>query len=397
MAAVHAAETLRLEGFCGRVLLISEENRLPYDRPPLSKALLTGDMTFDGCLLRPASWYDEYGIDLMLGVRVQSLDPHTSRLRLGTGAEIRFDRALIATGARPHTLGGLANSSDTVLTLRTADDAEKIRAALVPGTHLAVIGGGFIGAELASSATALGCEVTMFEATAAPMAAVLGERIAHSLVSLYRANGIRVLTGTPVRELNTGPRGVEITSADRRTWRADAVVVSAGAVPNVELASAAGLRVSDGIEVDETAATSAPHVFAAGDVANRPETRFGGRVRIEHWQNAQNQGAAAARAMIGQRAPFGEVPWFWTDQFGLNMQVTGFPHRADRVVERGSIEEGRFAAYYLSGRSLVATLGVGLAGEVHLARRLIAEKAEVAREALADTGLRAAVRYAAEG
>lgn len=393
LASVHAAETLRLEGFGGQVLLISEERSLPYDRPPLSKALLAGQVSTEDCLLRPQDWYDVHGIELILGTRVTCLDPHTRRLRLGTGSEIRFDRALLATGVHPRQPDRLAVVSDRILTLRTMCDAQSIAARLTPGARVAIVGGGLIGAELASTATALGCEVTLIEAEPTPLHRALGETVGTALAGFYRSRGVQVCTNVDVTGIDTTTRAVRITGSDARRWEADLAIVSIGTIPNTQLAVDAGLRVSDGVEVDATCVTSAPHIYAAGDIANRPEPLFGGRARIEHWQNAQHQGITAGRAMLGHTVENSAVPWFWSDQFGLNLQMTGFPGYADRVVHRSRLEDGRFAAFYLAGRKLVATLGVNCPGEVHVSRRLIAEHCEVDAHRLAhqDARIREAV------
>lgn len=384
MAGVHAAEVLRRDGFDGRVLLVSAEQHLPYDRPPLSKALLRGELALADCLLRPPEWYEEQGIEVLLGVSVDALDPGRRTLRLSTGEQVEFDRALLATGARPRWPLGLAPGCGPVFALRTVDDCLAIRSRLRSGASVVVVGGGFVGAELASSAASLGCRVTMLEAAHAPFQRVLGRTVGELFGRFYATGGIRLVTGVQVTETSVGPEGARLTAGDGRFWDADVVVVGVGVVPNTELAVDAGLRVSDGVEVDAYCTTSAPHVFAAGDVANRPGPVLGRRVRIEHWQNAQHQGTAAGRAMLGIREPFDEVPWFWSDQFGLNLQVAGFPDRADRVVVRGRLEGDRFAAFYLAGPTLVAALGVGCAGEVHLSRRLIAARAHVDPQRLTD-------------
>jgi 3-phenylpropionate/trans-cinnamate dioxygenase ferredoxin reductase subunit len=192
-----------------------------------------------------------------------------------------------------------------------------------------------------------------------------------------------LVTGVEVSGVRGHADGARVDGSDGRSWESELAVVGVGATPNVELAVAAGLRVSDGVEVDAKCATSVPHVFAAGDVARRPEPVLGGRIRVEHWQNAQNQGRVAARAMLGVRARHDEVPWFWSDQFGLNVQVAGFPHRGDSVVRRGRLDDAKLAAYYLAGSALVGVLGVNAVGDVHAGRRLIAERAVVDRDLLA--------------
>ena len=274
--------------------------------------------------------------------------------------------------------------SDKVLPLRTLDDAIAIRTHLVAGASVAVVGGGFIGAEFASSARDLGCQVTMFEAASAPFQRTLGHTVGVMFAEFYTKHGIVVNADVPIAEVCTEADGVRITGSDGRVWHVDVAVIGVGADPNVELAEAAGLQVSDGVEVDKHCATSAPHLYAAGDVVNRPEPIYGGRTRVEHWQNAQHMGIAAARAMMGRDEVFADVPWFWSDQFGLNIQVAGFPHRADRVITRGDLTSDAFTAYYLQGTALVGVLGVNATRDVHLGRRLIGERVIVNSGVLAD-------------
>ncbi|CAJ1511181.1 NAD(P)/FAD-dependent oxidoreductase [[Mycobacterium] burgundiense] len=384
LASIHAAETLRAEGFDGKVLLFSEEDHPPYDRPPLSKGIITGAVSVSDCSLRLPSWYSDNRVDLVLGARVDALDAANRTIRLASGEVIHFDLALLATGARIRWPGRLCVRSERVCALRTLDDALAIRSQLVPGATVAVVGGGFIGAELASSARALGCEVIMFEAAPAPFQRTLGHTVGAMFAEFYATCGVAVMTDVPIAELCTAAGGVRITATDGRAWDVDVAVIGVGVDPNVELAAAAGLRVADGVEVDERCTTSAPHVYAAGDVARRPDPIFGGRTRVEHWQNAQHQGIAAARAMMGSGDVMVEVPWFWSDQFGSNVQVAGSPQRADRVLTRGSLSSDAFTAYYLHGTALVATLGVNAVKEVHLGRRLIGERATLDIGVLSD-------------
>ncbi|BCP12343.1 pyridine nucleotide-disulfide oxidoreductase [Mycobacterium paraintracellulare] len=375
LAAVSTANELRDAGFDGKVLLFSDENVAPYDRPPLSKAVLTGELT--DCWLRPSSWYDDCDIDLVLGVRVDAIDVRQRRLQLSSGETIRFDHALLATGAKARWPENLDSSSDRVFALRTLSDSLAIRSSLTPGASVAIVGGGFIGAELASSATSLGCRVTMLEAMTAPFERVLGKTVGAMLATFYAEHGVRLLTDVPVRSIVPHGHGVHITTGDGRLWDADVAVLGVGATPNIELAVAAGLPVSDGIEVDARCATPAPCVYAAGDVARRPEPICGGRIRIEHWQNAQSQGLTAARAILGLDGTAAGAPWFWSDQFGRNIQVTGFPNHADKVIAKGHPSEDRFVAFYLKGDRLVAALGIDATRDVHLSRRLIAERRAV--------------------
>jgi 3-phenylpropionate/trans-cinnamate dioxygenase ferredoxin reductase subunit len=383
MAGVHAAETLRSEGYDGRLLLVCAEPHRPYDRPPLSKMVTRPELSAASCALRPPEWYEEQRIELRLATEARELDTARRSVTLDSGERVSYHRLLLATGARPRWAGDLGERGGRTLTLRTVDDALAIRRRLVAGQSLLVVGGGFIGAELASTARSAGCEVIMLETASAPFERTLGRRVGSMFACWYAGRGIQLVTGAQVCGVHEDAQAARVTTSDGRSWTADVVVIGIGATPNMELAAAAGLAVGDGVEVDARCATSAPDVYAAGDVARRPEPVLGGRIRVEHWQNAQNQGRVAARAMLGLPAGFDEVPWFWSDQFGANLQVAGFPERGDRVVVRGGLDDARLTAYYIAGSALVGVLGVNAAGDVHTGRRSIAERAQVDTDRLA--------------
>lgn len=377
-----AAETLRGAGFGGRLVLIGEEDELPYQRPPLSKDYLRGRRDRAELLVRSPEWYAEAGVELRTGVAVTSLDRAARTVLLSDGQVLGFDRLLLATGGRPRTLLGECRR---VRYLRTLADADRLRADLAAARHVVVVGAGFIGAETAASARALGLEVTMLEALDVPLARVLGARIGAVYADVHRAHGVRLLTGEgldSVRESGDGMVGVRTSRG--REIDCDLVVAGVGIVPRTELAEAAGIAVDDGVLVDEYCRTSAQGVYAAGDVANHIHPLTGGRIRVEHDDNAIRQGAAAARNMLGEQVPYDDPHWFWSDQYDMNLQYVGHCPRWDRLVVRGSPGDGQFTAFYLTGGSVRAALAVNRPRDIIRARKMIRAGRQVDAELLAD-------------
>lgn len=336
IAGATAALTLRAEGYDGPVVLIGDDPEAPYRRPPLSKEVLTGAQAPARTLLRPAGAWAEKGIELRTGTEVTGLDPAAAKITLADGSRIPFHRLLLATGGRPRNPPPWRDL-DGVHVLRTLADARALRAALLGARSLLVIGAGFIGLEAAAAARTLGIEVTVVETAAGPVARALPPSLADALTALHREHGVTVRTGTRLERLER--RGALLVATDHTgaELAAEVVLVAVGITPATGLAEAAGIAVDDGILVDEYGATSAPGVFAAGDVARRPDTLLGGRIRVEHWANAQDHGAATARAMLGVREPFTPVPWYWTHQYGTTLQVCGHPSAADGMAVEGDL------------------------------------------------------------
>jgi 3-phenylpropionate/trans-cinnamate dioxygenase ferredoxin reductase subunit len=389
LAGGRAAETLRAEGYEGRILLIGEEPYRPYERPPLSKEVLRGEWPAEKVFLRPAEWYAENDVELMLGTRATMIDLG-ERMIMAGGALVPFTLCLLATGGRPRRLG-IPGVELGVLMLRTMDDAAAIGARLQPGARVVIVGAGFIGAEVASTAAHLGCSVTLLEAAPVPLGRALGPELGAIYAEIIRENGVDLRTGVAIDRFEGSGRAERVVLADGTTFEADVVIVGVGIDPNDELALEAGLEVNNGIVVDEHCRTAVPFVYAAGDVANHPNPILGERIRVEHWQNAQNQGAAAARAMIGRDEPFAEVPWFWSDQFGHNLQMAGHPFRWDRIVTRGAPASRSFTAFYVLDDRIVAAFGVDRGKDVRASRALISSRASIPDDVLADesTDLRA--------
>jgi 3-phenylpropionate/trans-cinnamate dioxygenase ferredoxin reductase subunit len=303
-------------------------------------------------------------------------------ITLADGERLTYDRRLLAPGGRARTLPG-TEAVDGVCTLRTIDDAIAIRDALAGGRSIAVVGAGFIGAELAASARAVGAEVTVLEAADLPLARVLPPILGEIYADLHRDRGVDLRTGAGIADVVRDGDGLRVVGHDGTHVEADMVVVAVGLAPDVSLATAAGLEVSNGIVVDELCETSAPGVFAAGDVAEHPNALLGRRVRIEHWQNAQHQAQAAARSMLGQGQAFTEVPWVWSDQYDVNLQVAGLPEATDEVVLRGDPASLEFAAFLLRDGELRAVVGINAGETVRAGRALIGAGVTPARDALA--------------
>ena len=380
LAGGRAVEALRSEGFDGRVVLVGEEPDRPYERPPLSKEVVRGES--DPVLLRDAEWYADNDIELRLGARATSLDPAGSVTV--DGEELAFDACLLATGGRPRILDVAGADLDGVRYLRTLQDALVLRDELARRPRVVVIGAGFIGAEVAASARTIGCEVTMIEVLDVPLLRVLGEEIGGVYAQIHRDHGVDLRLGEGVDRFE-GAAGVEaVVGTSGTRYPADLVVVGVGIQPNVELAADAGITCDNGVIVDELGRTSAPNVFAAGDVAKRPDVYSGGLIRPEHFQNAQNQGPAAARNMLGEGEPFHEVPWFWSDQYDVNLQMLGYTTPDKERVVRGSLDERDFIAFFLDADRVVAAIALNHGRDIAATRRLIERRITVDRARLAD-------------
>lgn len=341
-AGLTAAETLRREGYAGRLVLVDGDPRPPYDRPPLSKQLLRGDWTEDRLALRPPAALEQLDAEWRLGVRAERLDLVTGRVALSDGADIAFDGLVIATGVRARNLPaatGLAGAH----VLRTVEDAVALRRDLVPGAAVVVVGAGFLGTEAAAVAAELGCRVTVVDPLDLPLQRQLGPRIGARIADLHRAHGVTLRCGRGVAEVvRSGDRVAGVVLDDGTTVAADVLLVAIGGEPVTEWLRGSGLVLDDGVRCDEYC-QAAPGVVAAGDVASWPHPTLG-RLRLEHRMNATEQGMAAARTLLGQGAPFAPVPYFWSDQYDVRVQVYGRPTAADFEAVEGSLDEGPFAA-----------------------------------------------------
>ena len=373
LAGYWAAETLRRDGFKGRISLIGDEPHAPYDRPPLSKKFLAGDLDDDRLPLTTAEKLADLGLEMRLGCRATGLDVATRTLEVDGVAE-PYDGLLIATGARCRNLPGTAGLAG-VHTLRTRDDAEAIRDALANGARrVVVVGAGFIGAEVASTAIGRGAEVTMVEALEAPFGRVLGVEMGAVMADVHRRHGVDLRTGVGVDEVLGDDRLAGVRLADGATLEADLLVVGIGVVPNTDWLEGSGLTLDDGVVCDETC-LAAPDVAAAGDVARWANPRYGEVMRVEHWDNAVQQGVHAARRLLQsdeEATPYAPVPWFWTDQYDRKVQLAGRPHTDDEVrVVAGSTAEHRFAAFYGRDGRFTAALGMNRPRQVMQSKGLL--------------------------
>ncbi|MFM7270414.1 MAG: NAD(P)/FAD-dependent oxidoreductase [Actinomycetes bacterium] len=376
LAGLRAVETLRREGFGGHLTLVGAEPHLPYDRPPLSKELLTGEWDHDRVVLRKQP-YDELNLELRLGVRAVGFDLGGRTVALADGALLPFDGAVIATGATPRRLPGLGDL-EGVRTLRTLEDSATLRADLERGARLCVVGAGFIGAEVAAAARARGLEVTVLEAAAQPMARVLGDRIGAALAALHRAHGVDLRTGAAVAGIEGGGRVERVVLADGTAVDCDTVLVAVGAAPETAWLDGSGLTLDDGVVCDQTM-LAAPGVVAAGDLARWPNPLFDGEVmRLEHWTNAAEQAVHAARRLLApddEAEAFAPVPFVWSDQFEVKIQSAGRTSVADRMeVVHGSLEDHRFVAIFERDERIVGVLGCSEPRRVMQYRRLIATR-----------------------
>ena len=390
LAGARAAEALRGAGFAGRIVLIGAEPEPPYDRPPLSKEVLTGSTPIERVYLRPATEWTADEIELLLGTRVTRLLPAERRLLLadGTGPEraLPVDKVLFATGGRPRRLDVPGADLDGVHCFRTLADALAVRDHLVPDAPIVVVGAGFIGAEIAACARQAGCRVTVLEVADVPLRRVLGAEVGARYARYHRERGVDLRLGVGVERIEGDDRVRAVVTTDGTRIETECVIVGIGIEPETELAAEAGVAVGNGIVVDEHCRTSIENVYAAGDVANAPNPYLGGRVRLEHWQNAQNQGIAAARSMAGAGEPYGEVPWFWSDQFDLRLQLAGHISPDHQVVYRGDPDSTSYCAFYHRGGVLHGALGINRPREIRAAMRLIAKGAPVDPRHLAEEG-----------
>ncbi|MBY5579193.1 NAD(P)/FAD-dependent oxidoreductase [Rhizobium leguminosarum] len=381
----RAAFALRDMGFDGVITMIGAEPHFPYERPPLSKSGLAGPPRYVASPER----YEEEDIDILVGVPAEAIDRQAKQVRLSDGRTLFYDKLLLATGARPRSLPGLSDrSSGRIRMLRSHGDAGAIRKALAPGKRLAVIGGGFIGLEIAATARNLGAEVILLESSPRVLSRGVPGEIAEVIAERHRQGGVKIICGEQIASVVDGSDEAQILLANGATERADLVVVGIGAVPNVELAEAAGLLIDNGIAVDGTLRTSDPDIFAAGDCCSFPLSLYGNRrVRLEAWRNAQDQGTVAAANLLGRGEGFAGVPWFWSDQYELTLQIAGLFDDAATTVRR-NLDERAFILFHLDGEGrLIAASGVGpgnaVARDIRLAEMLIAARRRLDPAALA--------------
>jgi 3-phenylpropionate/trans-cinnamate dioxygenase ferredoxin reductase component len=387
LAGAKAAETLRSEGFDGRLVLIGAEEERPYERPPLSKDYLRGEAGREKVYVHGEDFYEERDIDLRLGRRAETLDVSTSELALDDGEWLRYDKLLLTTGAEPRRLSVPGAELDGVMYLRRVGDSDALRERLDRGGAVVVIGAGWIGAEVAASARQRGLDVTVLDPVAVPLERVLGAEVGAIYRDIHADHGTRMLMGTGVEAFEGGSAVERVRTSDGRELECDFVVVGVGVEPRTRLAAEAGLALDNGIAVDERLRTSEPAVFAAGDVANAHHPFYGERIRVEHWANALNQGPAAARCMLGSDAAYDRLPYFFSDQYDVGMEYSGFARAWDRVVMRGDPASREFIAFYMAGDRVVAGMNVNVWDVTDPIQGLIRERVPVDDRRLADTDI----------
>jgi 3-phenylpropionate/trans-cinnamate dioxygenase ferredoxin reductase subunit len=387
LAGAKAAQTLREEGFQGRIVLVGQESERPYERPPLSKGYLLGTTEREEIYVHPQPWYGEHQVDLLLGTAVTAIDPAGHEVSLPDGSRIGYAKLLLATGSSPRRLQLPGADLDGVLYLRRIEDSDRLKAALRTASRVAIIGAGWIGLETAAAARAAGAEVTVLESAPLPLLRVLGREAAEVFAGLHREHGVDLRCGVQVAEIiGRGGQAVGVRLADGSRIDADAIIAGIGITPNSELALAAGLEVDNGVRVDEHLRTSDADIYAAGDVANAFHPVLGKHIRVEHWANALHQPQVAAKAMLGQDAAYDRLPYFFTDQYDLGMEYSGYvePDGYDEVIFRGDVKARQFIAFWLRDGRVRAGMNVNIWDVNDAIRDLVRAGERVDTSALGD-------------
>ncbi|HEX7237194.1 MAG TPA: FAD-dependent oxidoreductase [Gammaproteobacteria bacterium] len=383
-AAAQAVQSLRQQSFAGAITLLCDEPYPPYQRPPLSKKYFAGELARERLLLRPPAFYAEKGVTLELGARAEQIDPTARRVTLRDGRSLAYDRLLLATGSRARALPVPGVDLPGVHYLRTITDVDAILASLAPGARVLLIGAGYIGLEVAASARQRGFEVTVLEAADRVMSRAVSTEVSAFYEACHRAAGVAIHCGALVKAIHGAARVAAVETSDGRQFSCDVVIVGIGIEPNVELAARAGLECSNGIVVDECARTADPNIVAAGDCTNHPHPLLERRVRLESVPNAIHQAKVAAASLLGTPTPYSEVPWFWSDQYDLKLQIAGLSTGYDQVVLRGDPAARSFAAFYLRAGQLLAVDAVNSPREFIAGKKLVANRARIAPDVLRD-------------
>jgi len=396
-AGGRAAEALRTAGHVGPITLIGEESHPPYERPALSKDFLRDGSLDRIAWIRPAAWYEANRVALLRGRKAVSIDRSGCRVALDDGSRIAYESLILTTGARARPFGTQSADHPLVSCLRTIEDSDRLQQRLAQGAHVVVIGAGFIGLEVAAAARLRGCAVTVLEQADLPLMRCLPPLLGRYYAEMHRAHGVDLRTGTRVLGIADENGRARVLTGSGEVPLADAVVVGIGIVPNVELARLAGLEVDDGIVVDEYGRTGDPLIYAAGDVSRHFNPLLGTRLRLESWQNAQNQAIAVASNVLGTGRPYAQLPWFWSDQFDLNLQMAGLPELDDDVICRGWLDRGPVLFLHLRRGRLAAAIGLNCARELRIAREIIAlggaaDPAALADESMSLSGILAELR-----
>jgi 3-phenylpropionate/trans-cinnamate dioxygenase ferredoxin reductase component len=384
LAGAKAAETLRIGGFDGRITLIGEEPVRPYERPPLSKAYLRGEQTFDAAAVHPQGFYEDQQIDLRVATTVTAIHPYTNEVEVEGGERIAYSRLLLTTGSAPRRLTVPGADLPGVKYLRTLAEADELHDTVLAGAPIVVIGAGWIGSEVAASARQLGADVTVVDMVSVPLERVLGAQMGAVYRDLHLDNGVKFHLGTGIESIRGAGSVEEVKLSDGSVLPAGAVVVGVGVLPRTELAEAAGLEVDNGVVTDEYLETTVPGIFAAGDVANAFHPHYGRRVRLEHWSSALNQGPAAAWNMMGDRRAYDRIPYFFSDQYDFGMEYRGWSTGTDEIVIRPAGSEREFLAFWLRDSRVVAAMNANVWDQNDVLEALIRAGEPVDRSRLAD-------------
>lgn len=383
-AGGQAATTLRQKGFEGRIILIGDEAYPPYERPPLSKGLLAGDLTLERTFLKKEAWYNDKDVDLRLNIHADHIDPVAKTVTMAGGETVDYDKLLLATGTRVRKLPLPGADLDNIFYLRSIADTLAIQDQMKTGKKLVIVGGGYIGLEVAAVGAKMGCAVTVLEGLNRVMSRVVCPEVSAFYEQVHKDAGVKIITHAAVSSFEGEERVQRVICADGTEHDADLVVIGVGVIPNVELAEGAGITVDNGIVVDEYARTSVHDIFAAGDCTNHPNSLLDRRLRLESVQNAVDQAKTAALGMMGTETPYAEVPWFWSDQYDLKLQIVGLSGPEDDVVIRGNPADHKFSAVYLRNGIVVAINAVNAMKDFMAAKKIIAEGRTIDPALLAD-------------
>ena len=383
-AGGQAAATLRMKGFEGRIVMIGDESYVPYERPPLSKALLAGEIEIERTFLKKSTWFDDKDVDLRTDTLVESIDRTGKSVTLSDGESIGYDKLLIATGTRVRKLDLPGADLDGIFYLRAIADTLAIQERMTPDSKVVIVGGGYIGLEVAAVGAKMGCDVTVLEGLERVMNRVVSPEVSEFYTDVHTKAGVKILCGVGVTGYEGDGTVSHVVCADGSKHEADLVVVGVGVIPNYDIADAAGLDVDNGIVVDEFARTSDPDIFAAGDVTNHPNALLDRRLRLESVQNAVDQAKTAANAMLGTLEEYAEIPWFWSDQYDLKLQIVGLSEQDDDVVVRGNPDDHKFSVCYLRDGEFVAINAINNVKDFMGAKKLIAARRKIDPTVLAD-------------
>lgn len=386
-AAGQLVASLRMEGYDGAIRIIGDEPYPPYQRPPLSKQLLSGDMELEQVYLKPDEFYETNRVELTLGKRVESIDRDAKTITLDDGEIVAYDKLALTTGTRVRKLSIPGSDLDNIFYVRAIDDTLGLRNQFSPGRKMVVVGGGYIGLEVAAAARKQGMDVTVLEMGDRVMNRVVAPEVSAFYEKLHHDHGVKIITDVLVSGFSGDGAITAVTCADGSSYEADLAVVGVGVIPNIELAEAAGMVCNNGIVVDDTAQTEDPDIVSAGDCTNHPNGVYGVNLRLESVQNAVDQAKAAAKSICGKPMTYSAVPWFWSDQYDVKLQIVGLSQGYDQAVVRGNPDDSEFSVFYLREGILVAVDAINSPREYMMGRKLVTDHAKPDPARISDTGI----------